>query len=60
MDRRPQLQGKHAQVSTLWYRAPEVCLGGCQYGAGVGTWSYGRVLGELVNQEPILEGQSEY
>ena len=60
LDRRPQLQGENVRISSLWYRAPEVCLGDCRYGAGVDMWSYGCVLGELVNQEPLLRGQSEY
>jgi serine/threonine protein kinase len=46
--------------TTLRYRAPEVCLGDWEYGAGVDTWSYGCVLAELVNKEPLLRGQTEY
>ena len=34
------------QIVTLWYRAPEVLLGGTHYATGVDMWSAGCIFGE--------------
>ncbi|CAH8391152.1 unnamed protein product [Eruca vesicaria subsp. sativa] len=47
------------QVTTLWYRAPELLLGATEYGPAVDIWSVGCVLAELLNGEPILPGKTE-
>ena len=57
---REYLRRTDESPTSLRYRAPEVCLGDWEYGAGVDMWSYGCVLGELVNQEPLLRGETEY
>ena len=44
---------------TLWYRAPEVLLGGTEYGLGVDEWSVGCIAVELVTGVPWLRGDSE-
>jgi serine/threonine protein kinase len=47
------------EVVTLWYRAPEILLGGRLYGLGVDTWSVGTIFAELVNMYPLWPGDSE-
>jgi cyclin-dependent kinase len=34
-----------SQIVTLWYRAPEVLLGGTHYATGVDMWSAGCIFG---------------
>ncbi|KAF7724430.1 hypothetical protein EC973_001094 [Apophysomyces ossiformis] len=46
-------------VVTLWYRAPELLLGGKEYTTAIDIWSIGCIFGELVNNEPLLPGRSE-
>jgi len=46
------------QVVTLWYRAPEVLLGG-QYGSPIDMWALGCVFAELYRKRPIFPGESE-
>ncbi|KAL1514654.1 hypothetical protein AB1Y20_003744 [Prymnesium parvum] len=46
-------------VVTLWYRAPELLLGGRIYGAEIDVWSMGCIFGELILQEPLLPGRGE-
>ena len=57
---RPEVGEENVQVTTLWYRAPEVCLGDWEYGAGVDMWSCGCVLGELASGNPLFKASSEY
>jgi len=47
------------EVITLWYRAPEILLGGKHYSIGVDTWSIGCILAELVNKRALWTGDSE-
>jgi cyclin-dependent kinase len=47
------------EVVTLWYRAPEILLGGKQYSTGVDIWSIGCIFAEMVNRKPIFAGDSE-
>jgi len=47
------------EVITLWYRAPEILLGGRHYSTGVDMWSIGCIFMELVNKRPIWPGDSE-
>ncbi|KAI8388241.1 Pkinase-domain-containing protein [Radiomyces spectabilis] len=46
-------------VVTLWYRAPELLLGAKEYTTAIDMWSIGCIFGELINNEPLLEGRSE-
>eukprot|EP01083_Nonionella_stella_P141043 433829_1 len=46
------------EVVTLWYRAPEVLLGG-RYSTAVDIWSAGCVFAEMIGQQPIFPGDSE-
>jgi len=47
------------EVVTLWYRAPEVLLGGKQYSTPVDIWSIGCIFFELVTKGPLFPGDSE-
>ena len=47
------------EIVTLWYRAPEVLLGGTRYGTEVDIWSVGCIVAELMNLTPLLPGDSE-
>ena len=47
------------KVVTLWYRAPELLLGGTRYGRAVDMWSCGCILGEVLLHKPLLPGASE-
>ncbi|KAL2673960.1 Cell division control protein 2 [[Neocosmospora] mangrovei] len=47
------------EVVTLWYRAPEVLLGGRQYSTGVDMWSIGCIFAEMCTRKPIFAGDSE-
>ncbi|KAJ3025440.1 UNVERIFIED_CONTAM: hypothetical protein HDU68_007124 [Siphonaria sp. JEL0065] len=46
-------------VVTLWYRAPELLLGGKDYSTAIDMWSVGCIFAELVNKEPLFPGQGE-
>jgi cyclin-dependent kinase len=47
------------EVVTLWYRAPEVLLGGRQYSTGIDMWSVGCIFAELCTRKPLFPGDSE-
>ncbi|KAL6941604.1 Cyclin-dependent kinase catalytic subunit [Hanseniaspora osmophila] len=47
------------EVVTLWYRSPEILLGGKQYSTGVDIWSMGCIFAEMCNRKPIFSGDSE-
>jgi len=47
------------EVITLWYRAPEILLGGKVYTPSVDIWSIGCIFAELVTFEPLFPGDSE-
>ena len=44
---------------TLWYRSPEILLGGRQYSTGVDMWSVGCIFAELMLRTPYLPGESD-
>jgi len=46
-------------VCTLWYRPPELLFGLARYGPAVDLWGVGCVMGELIQKDPILQGQGE-
>lgn len=47
-------------VTSLWYRAPEILLGGTSYDAAVDMWSFGCILAEWLQLgEPLMQGTSE-
>lgn len=47
------------EIVTLWYRAPEVLLGGKQYSTGVDVWSIGCIFAEMCSRKPLFSGDSE-
>ncbi|CAK7236721.1 Cyclin-dependent kinase catalytic subunit [Sporothrix bragantina] len=47
------------EVVTLWYRAPEILLGGHQYSTGVDMWSVGCIFAEMAMRKPLFPGDSE-
>jgi len=47
------------EVVTLWYRAPEILLGGKHYSVGVDMWAIGCIFSELVTKQPLFPGDSE-
>lgn len=49
----------HAQVVTLWYRAPEILLGTKIYSTPVDMWSVGCILAELITGgTPLFPGEN--
>lgn len=47
------------QVSSRWYRAPEVLFGATQYGPAIDVWAAGLIIAELFNGEPLVPGSSD-
>lgn len=47
------------EVVTLWYRSPEILLGGRQYSTGVDMWSAGCIFAEMATRKPLFPGDSE-
>ncbi|KAI6191750.1 Serine threonine protein kinase-related domain containing protein [Aphelenchoides bicaudatus] len=47
------------EVVTLWYRPPELLLGGKYYSSALDIWSLGCIFGEMVRGGPLFEGNSE-
>ncbi|XP_059633565.1 cyclin-dependent kinase G-2-like isoform X2 [Cornus florida] len=47
-------------VVTLWYRAPELLLGGKQYSTAIDMWSLGCIMAELLSKEPLFNGKTEF
>jgi len=43
-------------ISTLWYRAPEILLEFADYGPGVDIWSVGCIVAELVKGDILFKG----
>ena len=48
------------QVTTLWYRSPEMLLGTSRYGFAVDMWSLGCVAVEVLAQKIAFPGTSEF
>lgn len=47
------------EVVTLWYRAPEILLGGRHYSTAVDMWSVGCILAEMAQGNALFPGDSE-
>ncbi|ETV96053.1 CMGC/CDK/CDC2 protein kinase [Aphanomyces invadans] len=47
------------EVVTLWYRAPEILLGGSHYSTAIDIWSVGCIFAEMFNRKPLFPGDSE-
>jgi cyclin-dependent kinase 8/11 len=44
-------------VVTIWYRAPELLLGGRHYTPAVDLWAVGCIFAELLSLRPIFKGE---
>ncbi|RHY21430.1 hypothetical protein DYB25_013808, partial [Aphanomyces astaci] len=47
------------EVVTLWYRAPEILLGGSHYATAVDIWSIGCIFAEMFNRKPLFPGRDD-
>lgn len=47
------------EVITLWYRAPEILLGGKEYSTAVDIWSTACIMVEMITRHPLFPGDSE-
>lgn len=47
------------QVSTRWYRAPEILWGSQKYGPSVDLWACGNVLAEMLRGVPLFAGTTD-
>ena len=47
------------KVITLWYRPPELLVGGTVYGPEVDIWSMGGIIAELLLQRPLFSADRE-
>lgn len=47
------------QVASLWYRPPELLLGGTTYTTSIDMWGVACIMGELFTGEPLMRGQTE-
>jgi len=59
MDAQLEATSNMLQVVTLWYRSPEILLGGRQYSTGVDMWSVGCIFAEMCTRKPLFPGDSE-
>ena len=52
--------GKYThEVTTLYYRAPEILLGTTEYATGIDIWSLGCILAELFTGKTLFASDSE-
>lgn len=47
------------QVSTRWYRAPELLFGAKRYSTPVDVWAAAAVYGEMLSSRPLFAGNSD-
>uniref|UniRef100_A0A7S1G0N2 Cyclin-dependent kinase 2 homolog n=1 Tax=Corethron hystrix TaxID=216773 RepID=A0A7S1G0N2_9STRA len=47
------------KVVSLWYRPPELMLGGLSYDVGVDNWGVGCIISELLIGRPLIRGKTE-
>lgn len=48
-----------SQVSSRWYRAPEILWGGVQYGPEIDVWGVGAIFAEFFLGKPLAPGFSD-
>ena len=46
------------EVITLWYRAPEILLGGKNYDMSVDVWGIGCIFSEMLTKHPLFPGRA--
>ncbi|MFS7903638.1 putative protein-serine/threonine kinase CMGC-RCK family [Helianthus anomalus] len=49
----------HYNVTTLWYRAPEVFLRSPCYNSSVDMWAFGAIMAELYTNQAVFDGSSD-
>jgi len=47
------------KVVSLWYRPPELLMGGEHYDFAVDAWGAGCIMGELLRGRPLMDGKNE-
>jgi serine/threonine protein kinase len=47
------------EVVTLWYRPPEILLGGRTYSLPMDMWGVGCIIAEMLTKRPLFPGDSE-
>lgn len=47
------------QVSTRWYKSPELLFGAKDYGPMIDIWAAGCVIAELVKGQPLFPGEND-
>lgn len=47
------------EISTLWYKAPEILLGYDYYTNKIDIWALGCIVVEMATGTPLFEGKSE-
>ena len=47
------------EITTLWYRAPEICLRCHDYGTPVDMWAFGCVCMEILSKKVAFQGTSD-
>ena len=55
----PPGTNKTLQIVTLWYRPPEILLGGNEYLYLVDVWSLGTIIYEILTKRPLFPGYSD-
>jgi cyclin-dependent kinase len=53
------IQALTHEVITLWYRSPEILLGGKEYSTAVDIWSTACIMVEMITRHPLFPGDSE-
>ena len=48
-----------SHITTLWYRAPEICLRCHDYGTPVNMWAFGCVCMEILSKKVAFQGTSD-
>lgn len=56
-EQNPEWQKYSPNLQTLWYRAPEMCMGFDTYDAAVDMWSFGCIMGEFLFGTALLPGR---
>ena len=41
----------------MWYRAPDVLLGSCNYNTSIDVWSCGCIFAEMISGVPLFRGR---
>lgn len=52
-------QNYTTEVSTLWYRAPEILLGYSNYSFAADIWAIGCVIAEMIKGSPVFKSDCD-